>query len=380
MDVAAASPSLGFTILMFLLVITILVFVHEMGHFLVARFFGVKVDVFSIGFGKELIGWTDKKGTRWKIAPFPVGGYVKFAGDANAASQPAEPQPDVSPEESAQHFQNKPLFQRSLIVAAGPFINFAFAIVIFAALFMTFGQPYSEPVIGSVGEPSRGFEAGFKPGDRVLSVDGLRIETFEELRNYVVVRPETLIVMNVERAGQTLTVSVTPQLLRDKDKFGNEYPRGLIGLGPANPKLIKRGPIESFYYATIATKDQLGSMLSGLWQIVSGRMSVDQLHGPIRIAKVSGEIASISAVSLVKFMAFISISLGLVNLFPIPMLDGGHLMFYGLEALRRRPVSVRFQELAMVAGLMFVVTWSVFVTWNDLKALKVWEGLSKFVS
>jgi regulator of sigma E protease len=380
MDVTAASPSLGFTILMFLLVITILVFVHEMGHFLVARFFGVKVDVFSIGFGKELIGWSDKHGTRWKIAPFPVGGYVKFAGDANAASQPSEPLPDVSPEESALFFQNKPLYQRSLIVAAGPFINFLFAIVVFAALFMTLGQPYSEPVIGSVGEPSPGFEAGFKPGDRVLMVDGQTVDTFEELRSYVMVRPEIPIEMDIERAGETLSLRVTPQLLRAEDKFGNEYERGLIGLGPANPKMIKRGPIESFYYATVATKDQLDGMLDGLWQIISGRMSVDQLSGPVRIAKLSGEIASISVVSLVKFMAFISISLGLVNLFPIPMLDGGHLMFYGYEALRRRPVSIKMQELAMVAGLMLVVTWSVFVTWNDLKALKVWEGLSKFVS
>lgn len=374
------SPSIGFTILMFLVVITILVFVHEMGHFLVARFFKVKVDAFSIGFGKELIGWTDKRGTRWKIAPFPVGGYVRFAGDANAASGTGAIPEGLTPQEEAALFQNKPLHQRALIVAAGPLINFLFAIIVFAGLFMTLGQPYSEPVVTGVRDPSPAFTAGFQPGDRIVALNSTTIDTFEDVVKYVVVRPGAPIDATVERDGQTAVLSVVPKLQREQDRFGNEFEKGFLGIEAKRAAYIKRGPIEAFYYGTTATYSQLDGMLDGLWQIISGRISVDQLSGPIRIAKLSGEVASVSAINLVKFMAFISISLGLVNLFPIPMLDGGHLMFYAYEGLRRRPVSPKIQEMAMFAGLFVVISWSVFVTWNDLKALKVWEGLSKLVS
>lgn len=380
MDIPAASPSLGFTIAIFILVITVLVFVHEMGHFLVARFFKVKVDAFSIGFGREIVGWTDKHGTRWKIAPFPVGGYVKFAGDSNAASTPGEVPEDLSAAEKAQLFQNKPLYQRALIVAAGPFVNFLFALVVFAGLFMTLGQPYSDPVVTEVVDPSPAYSAGFKPGDRIVAINGNRISTFEQVRDFVVVRPNVEIAFTVERAGEELSLKAAPRLDRQRDRFGNEFERGLIGLQASKPASIQRGPVESFYHATIATVRQARNMLNGLWQIISGRISVDQLSGPVRIAKLSGEVASISPTSLIQFMAFISISLGLVNLFPIPMLDGGHLLFYGYEAIRRRPPSLRIQEAAMYAGMFAVVGFSVFVTWNDLKALKVWEGLSKLVS
>ncbi|MGD1956282.1 MAG: RIP metalloprotease RseP [Sphingomonadales bacterium] len=380
MDIPTTSPSLLFTIGSFLVVITILVFVHEMGHFLVARFFKVKVDAFSIGFGRELIGFTDKLGTRWKIAPFPVGGYVKFAGDANAASTPSQLPNDLPPEEQAKLFQNKPLYQRALIVAAGPLVIFLFAILVIAGLFMTLGQPYSEPVITSLLDPSPGKEAGFEPGDRILAINGSTVKTFEEVRDFVVVRPNVQIEMTVQRGEGTKTLSVTPMLDRQVDRFGNEFERGLIGLYASRPAFIERGPIEALYYGTIATWQQLGNMMDGLWQIVSGRISVDQLSGPVRIAKLSGEVASVSAISLVQFMAFISISLGLVNLFPIPMLDGGHLLFYGYEAVRRRPPSLKSQEAAMYAGLATVLGFSLFVTWNDLKALIVWEGLSKLVS
>lgn len=380
MDIPSASPSLGFTIAIFLLVITVLVFVHEMGHFLVARFFKVKVDAFSIGFGREIVGWTDKHGTRWKIAPFPVGGYVKFAGDANATSTPADVPADMPMSEQKQLFQNKPLYQRALVVAAGPLVNFLFAIVVFAGLFMTLGQPYSEPLVTEVAEPSPAFTAGFEPGDRILALNGGSVESFEQVRDFVVVRPNVQIDVTIERGGERKILSVTPRLDRQRDRFGNEFERGLVGLYASNPASIKRGPIESVYYATITTGRQMQNMLDGLWQIISGRISVDQLSGPVRIAKLSGEVASVSVTGLIQFMAFISISLGLVNLFPIPMLDGGHLLFYGYEALRRRPPSLKIQELAMYAGLFAVVGFSMFVTWNDLKTLKVWEGLSKLVS
>ncbi|MEO0411274.1 MAG: RIP metalloprotease RseP [Pseudomonadota bacterium] len=380
MDIPTASPSLGFTIAIFLLVITVLVFVHEMGHFLVARFFKVKVDAFSIGFGREIIGWTDKHGTRWKIAPFPVGGYVKFAGDSNATSTPADVPEDMPAADKRRLFQNKPLYQRALVVAAGPIVNFLFAIVVFAGLFMTLGQPYSEPLVTEVAEPSPAFTAGFEPGDRILALNGGAIESFEQVRDFVVVRPNVKIDVTIERSGQTQELSVTPKLDRQRDRFGNEFERGLVGLYASKPASLKRGPIESVYYATLTTGRQMQNMLDGLWQIISGRISVDQLSGPVRIAKLSGEVASVSLTGLIQFMAFISISLGLVNLFPIPMLDGGHLLFYGYEALRRRPPSLKIQEMAMYAGLFAVVGFSMFVTWNDLKTLKVWEGLSKLVS
>lgn len=380
MDSMLPSPSIGYTIFIFILVITVLVFVHEMGHFLVARFFKTKVDAFSIGFGSEILGWTDKHGTRWKIAPFPVGGYVKFAGDANVASTASIVDDSLSDAEKAALFQNKPLYQRALITAAGPFVNFLFAIVVFAGLFMTYGQPYSPPVVATVSEGRPAQAAGFLVGDRLTVMNGIPIETFEQVVSYVSVRPLVPIDISIDRNGQVLTLTVTPDLKREIDNFGNEFERGLVGLGSGKPASKQRGPVESFYYATVATIDQTKGMLSGLWQIISGRISVDQLSGPVRIAKLSGEVASVSALSLVKFMAFISISLGLVNLFPIPMLDGGHLVFYAYEALRRRPLPARLQEGAMYIGLLTVVGWSVFVTWNDLKALKVWESLSKLVS
>jgi len=380
MDVPVASPSIAFNILMFLVVITPLVFVHEMGHFLVARFFKVKVDAFSIGFGRELFGWTDKRGTRWKVSPFPFGGYVKFAGDANAASQPAQVDETLSESERAKLFQNKPLYQRALVVAAGPVVNFLFAIVIFAGLFMTLGQPFSDPIITTVIDPSPAKTAGFEPGDRIVALDGGSIETFEEVVSYVLVRPNTPIDVTVDRSGQRLNLTVTPKLVREQDRFGNEFEKGQMGIAATRSATVKRGPISSIYYATTAVGSQLSGMLDGLWQIISGRISVDQLSGPVRIAKLSGEVATISTVGLIQFMAFISISLGLINLFPIPMLDGGHLLFYAYEAVRRRPASVKMQERAMYAGFLTVVGWSVFVTWNDLKVLKVWETLSKLVS
>ncbi|MEM6682666.1 MAG: RIP metalloprotease RseP [Pseudomonadota bacterium] len=380
MDVPVASPSIAFNILMFLVVITPLVFVHEMGHFLVGRLFKVKIDAFSIGFGREIFGWTDKHGTRWKISPIPFGGYVKFAGDANAASRPSETLATLTAAERRSYFHFKPLYQRALIVAAGPLVNFAFAIVIYAGLFMTLGQPYSDPIITSVVEPSPAFTAGFEPGDRVTALNGRRIKTFEEVVNFVLVRPNTPMTVTVERAGEALVLDVVPKMVRETDRFGNVYEKGQIGVAAARSATVKRGPVEAVFYGTIAVGDKLTGMLDGLWQIISGRISVDQLSGPVRIAKLSGEMASISALGLVEFMAFISISLGLVNLFPIPMLDGGHLLFYAYEGLRRRPASMKLQERAMYAGFLTVIGWSVFVTWNDLKVLKVWETLSKLVS
>lgn len=371
------SAEIGFFyyVVSFLAVLTPLIFVHEMGHFLVARYFGFKIDVFSIGFGREIFGWYDKHGTRWKVGWLPLGGYVKFFGDANAASTPSEAVQSMSAEERDVSFYHKPLAQRTAVIVAGPAINFLFAIIIFAGLFATYGQRATTPLIQGIAEGSGAEAAGLLSGDLVRSIGDENIDTFEDIITVMQFARGEVLDVTVDRGGQLLVLSVQPYNDPDEDRFGNRYDHWRLGI-TGQIEIQDRNIFEAFYYATDYTLDMTAAMLKGIGQMIIGVRSLDELGGPMRIAQFSGEQASQGFLSFISFMAIISINLGLVNLFPIPMLDGGHLLFYGMEAVRGKPVSVRMQEAGYLIGLTLVLSLMVFVTWNDLSAFRVFESLN----
>lgn len=354
----------------FLIVLTVLVFVHELGHYLVARRNGVRVETFSIGFGPELFGRTDKAGTRWKFSLIPLGGYVKMFGDANVASQPGDPD-ELPPEQRAYAFQNKRLGQRAWIVAAGPLANFAFAVVALAALFMFYGQPYTPPVVGKVQPDSAAAEAGLLAGDRIVGIDGDAIERFEAVQRIVRLNPGSELRITVARGGERVELVATPRRTEIEDRFGNEHVIGLLGVSRSGVEYRRHGPLRALVQAGEETFVLTTGTLQAVGQIISGSRSTDELGGPIRIAQMSGEVADAGAINLLWFMAVLSINLGLINLFPVPMLDGGHLLFYAIEAIRGRPLGERAQEYGFRIGLALVLTLMLFVTWNDLVQLQV---------
>lgn len=358
-------------ILPFLFVLTIVVFFHELGHFLVARWCNVKVDAFSVGFGRELIGKTDKQGTRWKLSLIPLGGYVKFAGDENAASVPDRDRvAAMSAEERETAFIAKPVWQRAAVVAAGPFANFLLAIAIFAFIFLTFGKTVTTPVVDSVQPDSAAEIGGLMPGDMVLSVDGRKIETFNELQRIVSASADVPLVLEVGRGNAVETLTVTPQYREITDNFGNRQRIGLLGVTRSieQDDLIHKefGPLEAVAEGTKDTFYVAGRTLDYIWGVISGREAADQLGGPIRVAQVSGQVATQGIVPLLSLAAILSISIGLINLMPIPMLDGGHLVFYAAEAVRGKPLSERVQDIGFRIGLGIVLLLMVFATWNDV--------------
>ncbi|WP_298016360.1 RIP metalloprotease RseP [uncultured Parasphingopyxis sp.] len=362
------SPGLIYTILMFLLVISVLVFVHEMGHYLVARWLGVKSDTFSIGFGREIAGWTDRRGTRWKIGWMPLGGYVKFAGDMNAVSQPDIAAQTLPDEEKAKLFQFRPVWQRFAIVAAGPLINFLLAIVIYMAVFGTYGMPQNPAVVSGVTEDSVAQSAGFEVGDRILSVDGRSIDRFEELAEIVMLRPDQSMRFSIERDGQTVTLEAAPEETIVTDRFGNEARIGRLGVEGNLLEIEPLGILELPGAAIERTGANLEMILVGLRQIVTGQRSVQELGGPLKIAQYSGQTASLGLYAFLMFVAIISINLGFINLLPIPMLDGGHLVFYAAEAVRRKPVGAEAQEWAFRMGLVVLLGFMIMVTFIDLSS------------
>jgi len=352
----------------FLGVLTVLVFVHEMGHYSVARYFGVRVEIFSIGFGREVFGWHDKAGTRWKVSLIPLGGYVKMFGDANAASMPDDRASEMTPEERAVAFPCKPLGQRALIVAAGPVANFLFAMVALAGLFMFVGQPFTPAVVTSVLEDSAAERAGFAAGDRIVDIDGTTIERFEDIVRIVRLAPSRHLTVSVERDGQIIVLDAIPEREVSVDALGNEAEIGKLGISTDGTAVeyIRFGPAEALWRGVAETGDLSVRTLQVVGEIVTGNRSASELGGPIKIAEMSGQVAAIGFVSLVWFSALLSVNLGLINLFPVPMLDGGHLLFYGIEALRGRPLGERAQEYGFRIGLALVLCLFVFVTWNDI--------------
>ena len=363
------------SILPFLVLILVVVFIHEYGHYYFAKKYGVMVTDFSIGFGKELFGWNDKSGTRWKICWIPLGGYVKFFGDRNVFSQSDQEEiiKKYSEEERKKLFILKPLYQRSLIVAAGPIANFILAVVIFLFIYMFVGKDFTPAVINEVQKDSPAEVAGLMKNDVILEIDGTEVKSILDVSKLITMSTSDFIDFKVSRYDQDVLLKVKPNIVETEDNLGNKINKRMIGimLGPYNNKInhVKLGPAKALYYSlnevyfvTISSLKYLGSILTG-----SGDSS--QLGGPIRIAKITGQVAELGIVPFLSIMAYISISLGLINLFPIPLLDGGHLMFYGFEKILGRPLSQKTQEGFFRIGMFLLIFIMFFATYNDLKDL-----------
>ena len=368
------TPSLLTTVIAFLLVLGPLVVIHELGHYLVGRLFGVKADAFSVGFGRELVGWTDRRGTRWKLSALPLGGYVQFAGDMNPASAPDPATDGLTPTERAHTFHAKPLWQRALIVLAGPITNLLCAVAIFAAFNLTYGKIVAAPVVAEFADASSAREAGIRIGDRILSVDGQAVESFTDIPQYVLPYPGRTVTLAVERDGDRLTIPVRIAVQVETDRFGNESRIGRIGVGAGTAEIV---PLNFPQSVSLGFEQSIGimrMMASGIGQIFTGERSVRELGGPIKIAKYSGEQFSLGWAQFVSFAALISINLAFINLLPIPGLDGGHLAFYAAEAVRRKPLGLRSQEWALRTGIALVLALMLIVTINDLATLPVFGG------
>lgn len=373
------TPGLFHTALAFVLVIGPLVFVHELGHYLAGRLFGVKADEFSIGFGREVFGVTDKRGTRWKFGWLPLGGYVKFAGDMGPSSQADPDWLLLPPEERARTFQAKPIWQRAIIVAAGPVTNFAVAIAILMGFALTFGDLRTPAVIGSIQPGSAAQVAGLQPGDRIMALGGRRVDTFEDMVRFVQIRPGQPVRVDFVRGSSPQAVTLTIGAHIERDRFGNEPKIGRIGIGRAAATLVPVRLIDAPSIAVRQTGNILRMMGDVIGQIISGRRSVKELGGPLSIAKVSGEQMALGTSSFVFLIALVSINLGFINLLPVPMLDGGHLLFYAIEAVRRKPLEAQVQEWAFRGGLAAVLALMILVTFNDLGALGIWNKLAGLI-
>ncbi|AWU93484.1 RIP metalloprotease RseP [Azospirillum ramasamyi] len=368
------------SVLAFLLVLTVLVFVHELGHYLIARRNGVRIETFSIGFGPELFGFTDRTGTRWKFSALPLGGYVKMFGDADPASTPGSNLSGMTEEERSVSFHHKRVGQRAAIVAAGPIANFLFSIVVLAVLFMTAGQSFTPPDVGGIQPGSAAERAGILPGDIILSVDGTGIQRFEEIRQIVSIRPGQPLAIELNRDGRVMTVTATPDSQSVTDRLGNSHQIGLLGISRGSVGMMRHDPLTAVWQAGREVAGMISGTFTALGQMVQGSRGTEELGGPLRIAQMSGEVAQSGLYPLIWFMTFLSVNLGLINLFPVPMLDGGHLVFYAFEKLRGRPLGARAQEYGFRIGLALVLTLMVFATWNDLVQLRVVDFFRGLVS
>ncbi|MEM9705864.1 MAG: RIP metalloprotease [Pseudomonadota bacterium] len=401
----------------FIVLLSVIVFFHEYGHFSVARFFGVRVDTFSIGFGKPIARWTDRHGTEWRIAALPLGGYVKFFGDANAASAPSDavqgdgqgevqehrggtqfPRADadagkgMTPEEKAVCYHFKPVGVRAAIVAAGPIANFILSAVIFWGLIWWLGQDYYEPVIGDVLDDSAAAEAGFAPGDRVLAINGREIRRFTDISSAVQLGAGDRVAFEVERGGQTLVLEATPRRVETEDVFGNKVQLGQLGVRPDPRGLATQsfGPINAIAPAIAKVGDVLKTTFRFIGRLIRGKEDASQLGGPLRMAKYAGQSAlfgfdesayaepptlvkqmQTSLAMFINLAAVVSVSIGFLNLLPVPVLDGGHLMYYAYEAVAGRPLGPRAQAFGFRLGLVMLASLMLFVTWNDINALLV---------
>lgn len=364
----------------FLFVLTIVVFVHELGHFLVARWYGVKVQAFSIGFGREIWGFNDRYGTRWRLAWIPLGGYVKFIDDENGASVPSrDALTRLSPDEREGAFQSKPLGQRAAVVAAGPIANFLLSIALFAVIFTAVGISVTAPRVDELVPEGIAEKAGFKAGDLIVSIDGAPIESFNEMQRVVGANADRELAFEVQRGSALLTIKATPGRREMTDRFGNTMRIGVIGVKrttqPQDWEYRRYGPLDALWLGVKETHFIIAKTLGYIRDVVLGREAADQLGGPIRIAEVSGQVASAGFVPLLNLTAILSVSIGLINLFPIPLLDGGHLLFYALEAVRRRPLSARAQDIGFRIGLTLVLMLMMYATFNDLPIVRKWIGL-----
>jgi regulator of sigma E protease len=352
-------------------VLTIVVFFHELGHFLVARWAGVKVLTFSLGFGPELAGFNDRRGTRWKISAVPLGGYVKFFGDDSEASTPSsEALANMTEEERAGSFHHKRVGPRAAIVAAGPIANFILAIVIFTGLFTFFGKPSTSARVDKVEAGSAAAAAGFQVGDVVTAIDGSAIGSFSDMQRIVVAHAGDQLTFSIKRSDSNLELRGIPELKEVKDPFGNVHRQGVMGItratSPGDVTTERVDPATALWLAVKETWFVVDRTLAYIGGVFAGREAADQVGGPLRIAQISGQVATIGLGALVQLAAVLSISIGLLNLFPVPLLDGGHLLFYAVEAARGRPLSDRAQEMGFRIGLGLVLMLMVFATYNDI--------------
>jgi len=372
-----SQPPLWLVIVAFICALGPLVFFHELGHYLVARWFKVPAEVFSIGFGREIVGWTDRQGTRWKVGWLPLGGYVKFVGDMNAVSAPAD-EADVPAELRDRAFQFRPAWQRFLIVLAGPMANFLLAILIFAAFFALVGTPRTN-IIGAVQPRSAAATAGIQPGDRIIPIAGRATPSFDDIFNVVAVRPSETVDITFEREGSVREMSVTLGSDYLEDVSGQKQKRGLLGVYPGTGIGEPVSVFNAVGLATEYTWRMTRSIADGLVQLIRGAISPKQLGGPIKIAQVAGQGVELGLLPFVQLMALFSINLGFINLLPVPMLDGGHLFFYAIEAVRRRPISARALDWAFRGGLAVILALLVFTTVNDLGSLGLWDRLQRLI-
>lgn len=364
----------------FLIVISVVVFVHEFGHYWVARRCGVKVETFSIGFGREIFGWTDRHGTRWKVSWLPLGGYVKMFGDADPASSPDPAVHKMTAGEKKVAFYHQTVNKRMAIVAAGPAANYVFAILVLTALFMFQGQPYTPPDVSSVTENGAAAKAGIRPGDHFVSVDGYAVDRFEDIRRIIMLNAGTPVPVEIERDDKRVHLTLTPEVVTMTDNFGGEHKVGRIGIGSDKLDYRKWPPLRAAKEAVLETWNLTVTTLRAVGQMITGTRSAEEIGGPLRIAEMSGKVAKDGAISLVWFMGVISINLGLINLFPVPLLDGGHLAFYAIERIRGRALHPNMQEIGARIGTVLVVCLMVFATWNDLVHLKVISYLRNLFS
>lgn len=366
--------------LAFLFVLTVVIFIHELGHFLVARWCGVRVKTFSLGFGKEIFGFYDRQGTRWRVAWIPLGGYVKFLDDDNSASvSSGEALQRLSPAEREGAFQTKPLSSRVAIVAAGPIANFILAIVVFALTFVFVGVNVTAPRVDELVPDGAAAKAGFKVGDLIVGIDGQPIESFSDMQRIVSGSADREVTFDVNRNGQVVTLKATPDRREISDRFGNKLRVGVIGIkrnaGQQDLTLKQFGPVEAVGQAVRETYFIIARTLGYLYDVVTRRESGDQLGGVFRIADISGQVATLGFLALIQLTAVLSVSIGLINLFPIPLLDGGHLMFYAIEAIRGRPLSERAQEVGLRIGLAIVLLLLVYTTYQDRFIPLRWMGI-----
>ncbi|CCQ73981.1 RIP metalloprotease RseP [Magnetospira sp. QH-2] len=370
--------SVPYYVIVFLFVLSVLVFVHELGHYLVARWSGVRIEVFSIGFGPEIKGWNDQHGTRWKVSAIPLGGYVKMFGETGDTTDDGQGgERLMTDEEKDGSFQHKPLGKRAAVVAAGPFANFAFTIVALTILFWAVGHPRPMAAVGTVQEGSAAYEAGFESGDKILSIAGQDVRWFDDLKAIVEVNPGKDLDFQISRKDTILTLTAVPK----SREVGGES-KGFLGVSPDASQIETEtyGPLEAvgagFEKSWVMTTQILGYV----GELITGNRGSEDLGGPLMIAKMSGDVAQGGLSNLVFFMAALSLNLGLINLFPIPMLDGGHLVFYGIEALRGKPLGERAQEYGFRFGLVLVLALMVFATWNDLVNMNVFQFFKDLVS